>query len=90
MSNLKSSLQNGSLSLTSGGDAPGMNAAIWAIVRTAMNNGIEVIGVEDGYRGLTHDLMYKMKWNQVSDILIQGGTFLGTARFDDFENQLLT
>lgn len=72
--------------LTSGGDAPGMNAALWAIVRTAMNNDIEVIGVQDGYRGLVNDLTYKMRWNHVSDILIQGGTILGTARFEEFRD----
>jgi 6-phosphofructokinase 1 len=72
--------------LTSGGDSPGMNAALRAIVRTAMNNDMEVLGVQDGYQGLVNDLAYKMKWNQVSDILIQGGTILGTARFDDFKD----
>src|SRR5204863_296109 len=43
--------------LTSGGESPGMNAAIWSIVRTAMNNNIEVLGVQDGFRGLTNDSM---------------------------------
>lgn len=75
--------------LTSGGDAPGMNAAIWAIVRTAMSNGIEVIGVEDGYEGLTNNQMYKLRWNHVSDILLQGGTILGTSRFEDFKNPVI-
>jgi len=71
--------------LTSGGDSPGMNAAIWAIVRVALDNDIEVLGFQDGYQGLTEDLTYRLTWNFVSDILVQGGTILGTARFPGYE-----
>ncbi|MCP4601098.1 MAG: ATP-dependent 6-phosphofructokinase [Proteobacteria bacterium] len=73
--------------LTSGGDSPGMNAAIWAITRIAMNNSVEVIGIEDGYLGLSKNLMHKLTWDEVSDIMVQGGTILGTARFDDFKEK---
>lgn len=73
--------------LTSGGDSPGMNAAIWAITRIAMDNDTEVIGIRDGYKGLTNDLMHRLNWNEVSDIMAQGGTILGTARYPDFEKQ---
>jgi len=67
--------------LTSGGDSPGMNAAIWAIVRTAIQNNIEVMGVRDGYRGLVENEIYKLKWHDVSDVMNLGGTILGTARY---------
>ncbi len=70
--------------LTSGGDSPGMNAAIRAIVRTAMNEGVEVIGVQDGFEGLVENRTRRLFWNQVSDVLIQSGTILGTARYDRF------
>jgi 6-phosphofructokinase len=73
--------------LTSGGDAPGMNAAIWSIVRTAMNCGVEVMGVQDGYLGLVEDKMRKLKWEEVSDIIEKSGTILGTARFPKFAEQ---
>lgn len=70
--------------LTSGGDSPGMNAAIWSVVRTAMANEIEVLGVEDGYRGLVQGRIRKLTWNSISEVLTQGGTVLRSARFDDF------
>lgn len=70
--------------LTSGGDSPGMNAAIWAIVRTAMDNDIEVMGIQNGYHGLVYDQMRKLKWSEMSDIVDQAGTILGTARYPDF------
>ena len=73
--------------LTSGGDSPGMNAAIWGIVRSAMINGTEVIGVQDGFQGLVEDQMYKLSWSSVSNILEQGGTILGTARFKEFHEK---
>lgn len=73
--------------LTSGGDSPGMNAAIWSIVRVALDNEVEVIGVQDGYQGLVEDHTYKLTWNFVSDILVQGGTILGTARFPGFSKR---
>ncbi|MEK6335172.1 MAG: ATP-dependent 6-phosphofructokinase [Acidobacteriota bacterium] len=70
--------------LTSGGDAPGMNAALWSIVRTAMKHDIEVIGVKEGYSGLIRNLMQKLKWNSVSDIMTESGTILLSARSKKF------
>lgn len=66
--------------LTSGGDAPGMNAAIRAVVRTAIYYGIEVFGIERGYAGLIEDTMTQMEMRSVSDIVQRGGTKLRTAR----------
>lgn len=66
--------------LTSGGDAPGMNAAIRAVARTAMNRGIEVFGVYRGYNGLINGDMVQMNLRSVSDIIHRGGTMLYTAR----------
>ncbi|MBD5636910.1 MAG: 6-phosphofructokinase [Clostridia bacterium] len=66
--------------LTSGGDAPGMNAAIRAVVRTAIYYGIEVFGIERGYAGLIDDTMMQMEMRSVSDIVQRGGTKLRTAR----------
>ncbi|MBR2319558.1 MAG: 6-phosphofructokinase [Clostridia bacterium] len=70
--------------LTSGGDAPGMNAAVRAVVRTALNAGIEVYGVIRGYNGLIKDEMVPMTLRSVSNILQQGGTMLFTARSPEF------
>ena len=66
--------------LTSGGDAPGMNAAIRAVVRTAIYYGMEVYGIERGYAGLIDDTMHEMQMRSVSDIVQRGGTVLRTAR----------
>ena len=66
--------------LTSGGDAPGMNAAIRAVVRTAIYFGMEVFGIERGYSGLIEDKMVQMEMRSVSDIVQRGGTLLRTAR----------
>lgn len=66
--------------LTSGGDAPGMNAAIRAVVRTAIYFGMEVFGIERGYAGLIEDTVYPMEMRSVSDIVQRGGTKLRTAR----------
>ncbi len=66
--------------LTSGGDAPGMNAAIRAVVRTAIYFGMEVYGIERGYAGLIDDTMTQMEMRSVSDIVQRGGTKLRTAR----------
>ncbi len=66
--------------LTSGGDAPGMNAAIRAVVRTAVYFGMEVYGVERGYAGLINDEMVQLEMRSVSDIVQRGGTMLRTAR----------
>lgn len=66
--------------LTSGGDAPGMNAAVRAVVRYAINCGMSVYGVDRGYDGLINDRMTLMERHSVSDIIQRGGTILKTAR----------
>ncbi len=71
--------------LTSGGDAPGMNAAVRAVVRTALNAGIEVYGVVRGFNGLINDELIPMDLRSVSNILQQGGTTLYTARCLEFK-----
>ena len=73
--------------LTSGGDAPGMNAAVRAVVRTAINRGLEVYGVYRGYNGLIHDDMVEMNLRSVSDIIHRGGTMLYTARSPEFHSE---
>ena len=67
--------------LTSGTDAPGMNAAIRAVVRTAINNNVRIWGrfFYDGYRGLVDDNMEELTSISVADIIQRGGTFLGTS-----------
>ncbi|MCV5916644.1 6-phosphofructokinase, partial [Escherichia coli] len=71
--------------LTSGGDAPGMNAAIRGVVRTALSEGLEVFGVYDGYLGLYEGRIEKLDRSSVSDVINKGGTFLGSARFPEFK-----
>jgi 6-phosphofructokinase 1 len=66
--------------LTSGGDAPGMNPCIRAVVRTAIYNGLEVVGIKQGYKGMIENDMYDMGTRSVSNILNLGGTILKTAR----------
>ncbi len=73
--------------LTSGGDAPGMNAAIRGVVRSALSEGLEVFGIYDGYLGLYEDRMINLDRYSVSDMINRGGTFLGSARFPDFRNE---
>ena len=70
--------------LTSGGDAPGMNAAVRGVVRTAVNNGIRVLGFERGYNGLLDNDYRDMDKRSVSDIVGRGGTILFTARSKEF------
>lgn len=72
--------------LTSGGDAPGMNAAIRAVVRTAIAKGLKVKGIERGYMGLLNEEIIDMEAKDVSDIIQRGGTILGTARCEEFKN----
>ena len=71
--------------LTSGGDAPGMNAAIRAVVRTCVYYDIEAYGVQDGYKGLVEDNMRRMHSFDVGQILNRGGTILGSARLPEFK-----
>lgn len=66
--------------LTSGGDAPGMNAALRAVVRTALNNNIQVVGIRKGYNGLMNGDIKDLKGKDVSEILSRGGTILHSAR----------
>ncbi len=73
--------------LTSGGDAPGMNAAIRAVVRTAIYHGIEVMGIESGYAGLIEGLASQMGPRSVSGIVNRGGTILRTARSEEFKTK---
>lgn len=70
--------------LTSGGDAPGMNAAIRAVVRYGIANGLRVMGIQRGYNGLINGEINEMNRHSVSDIIQRGGTILRTARSDEF------
>lgn len=71
--------------LTSGGDSPGMNAAIRGVVRTAIYEGLEVTGIRQGYQGLISSFFHKMDASSVSDIIQRGGTILKTARCEEFK-----
>ena len=71
--------------LTSGGDAPGMNAAIRAVVRTAVYNEIEVLGIRLGYQGMIDANFKELYSHSVSDIIQRGGTILKTARCEEFK-----
>ncbi len=73
--------------LTSGGDAPGMNAAIRAVTRGAIFNGMRVFGIYKGYKGLINNEIEEFKTNSVSNIIQQGGTILKTARCDEFKTK---
>ncbi|MFW6294614.1 MAG: 6-phosphofructokinase, partial [Halanaerobium sp.] len=70
--------------LTSGGDAPGMNPAIRAVVRTAIYKGLKVIGVRHGYKGLIEKDFFPMERGSVADIVQRGGTILLSARCKEF------
>ncbi len=73
--------------LTSGGDAPGMNAAIRAVVRTACENGMKVYGINRGYAGLIDEDIRELNIRSVSDIIHRGGTMLHSARCLDFKEE---
>ncbi len=73
--------------LTSGGDSPGMNAAIRAAVRTGISYGIEMYGITNGYKGLLNKEIFKMDRSSVSDIVNRGGTILKTARLPEFKEE---
>ena len=72
--------------LTSGGDAPGMNAAVRAVVRTALERGARVFAIREGYEGMVEggDSIQPANWDSVGGILHMGGTAIGTARSDRF------
>jgi len=73
--------------LTSGGDAPGMNAAVRAVVRSAIYRGIRVLGIRRGFSGLINNDIYEMNLRSVSEILHRGGTVLYTARCLEFKEE---
>ena len=73
--------------LTSGGDAPGMNAAIRAVTRSALNRDIAVYGVREGWQGLIDDRMTRLSARDVGGIIQIGGTFLGSARSKEFREE---
>ena len=73
--------------LTSGGDAPGMNAAVRAVVRSGINRGMRVFGVYRGYNGLLNGDIKEMNLRSVSDIIGNGGTMLYTARSEEFKKK---
>ena len=73
--------------LTSGGDAPGMNAAVRAVVRTAISKGFKVMGIRHGYNGLITGDIYEMELRSVSEIIHRGGTILYTARCLEFKTK---
>ena len=73
--------------LTSGGDAPGMNAAIRAVVRKAIYHGVEVYGIIGGYAGLISGNVQKLELGSVGDIIHRGGTMLFSARCDEFKTE---
>ncbi len=73
--------------LTSGGDAPGMNAAIRAVVRTAIAKGLNVKGILRGYAGLLNEEIKDMDYRSVADIIQRGGTVLYTARCEEFKEE---
>lgn len=73
--------------VTSGGDAPGMNAAIRAITRSALDRGLEVFGVRQGLQGLVDGTIERLRARDVGGIIQRGGTFLGSARSKEFRDE---
>ncbi len=73
--------------LTSGGDAPGMNAAIRAVVRTSIYNNIKMLGIKQGYQGLVNGEIEEMNLSSVADIIHRGGTILRSSRSDEFQTE---
>lgn len=72
--------------MTSGGDAPGMNAAVRAVVRSGLHYGFKVYGIYDGYEGLTNGNIRELERGDVGGIINRGGTILGSARFPEFQD----
>ena len=73
--------------LTSGGDAPGMNAVIRSVVRAGIAQGMLILGVRRGFNGLINGDMFEMNLRSVSDIIHRGGTILYTARSPEFRTE---
>src|SRR5688572_8161235 len=74
--------------LTGGGDCPGLNAAIRAIVRCATRDGVTVLGIRNGYRGLVENDIEELTRDKVIGILPRGGTILGTSRFNPLKDEV--
>lgn len=72
--------------LTSGGDSPGMNAAIRAVTRVGINAGLEIFGIYNGYKGMTEGYIEPLTGETVSEIVNRGGTILGSARLPEFKD----
>lgn len=72
---------------TSGGDAPGMNACVRAVVRTGLKQGLEVVGIKKGYAGMIENLFVSLQSNSVSNIIQKGGTILQSARSKEFRTK---
>lgn len=73
--------------LTSGGDSPGMNACVRAIVKNCLYHGIQPVGIRDGYKGMMEGDFWEMTYNDVDNIIQLGGTILGTARSEEFKTK---
>jgi len=75
--------------LTSGGDAPGMNAALRSAVRMALELGLGIYAINEGYQGMVEggDKIRELSWDSVGGILQRGGTVIGTARCDEFRTR---
>lgn len=73
--------------LTSGGDSPGMNAAIRAVVKTGLNNNLKVFGIYDGFKGMIENRIHELNFSSVNNIIQIGGTILGTARCEQFKTK---
>ena len=73
--------------LTSGGDSPGMNAAIRAVTRVGINSGLEVFGIYNGHKGMVEGYIEPLTKESVSDIVNRGGTILGSARLPEFKDE---
>lgn len=73
--------------ITSGGDSPGMNACLRAIVKSCLNNGIIPVGFYDGYEGLIQNRYKEMSFDDVNNVIHRGGTILGTARCEEFKTK---
>ena len=75
--------------LTSGGDAPGMNAAVRAVVRTALDRGVDIFAIYEGYQGMVDggDFIRRMSWDSVGGMLHKGGTIIGSARCQEFRER---
>jgi 6-phosphofructokinase 1 len=73
--------------LTSGGDSPGMNAAIRSVVRNGLAKGLEVYGIEQGYKGMIENRIRKLESKDVANMVYRGGTFLRSARSAEFRTE---